>query len=670
MGATVPCLLSLRGYSGILPGMGRVVVFVLSFLIFVGGMGLESARADDANAIRQIAQMAMQKQWSAALQTAGQGSSLVQTYFEWLNLQREDNPQDFERYDAFIRAHGDWPGTRRIRANAERAMGGGISPIQAIAFFRDSEPVTARGMILYARALEKSAQAEQARIVVNEWFQDAGLSVDEQDNIWDALKPLISSETMRLRLDHMITEGNEKQARALAKTMGSGYLELAEARLALADKKRDAEARLARVPKHLKDDPGLVVDRMKWRRRKVDDAAPILELFNGLPASFKPYDSRTFWNEQQALIYRLMKEGNYQTAYQVAVRPFHDDKFARGQAEWMAGHVALVYLKQPGRAFRHFEALYKMSLSPLTRARAAYWSAEACAKLGYPDVARAWYRTASAYRGNFYGQLAAVKIPEGQRPYRQGPPIASVEDRAAFASSELPRMARLFMQAGDTVRAENFINRMADLYAGKGGLIRLTVDMAIELKLTSVAVKISRSAAMDGIDFADYVYPTLTGVGTGDVETALVYAVIRQESGFDIDAVSPVGARGLMQLMPSTAKAVARAEKQRHDHEWLTSKPAHNIRLGSAYLKQLVEQFDSYPLAIAAYNAGPGRVNGWLKDYGDPRTGAISLVDWIEQIPVYETRNYVQRVLEGTAVYRQKLKTQKMPEIDPLHLAP
>ncbi len=629
---------------------------------------LVAAEKDDVARIRQIHLWAKQNRWEAVASFEHGASPLVRAYAEWLILQRENAELNFDRYASFLADHGDWPLTRRIRANAERVMDPEMDAARVIQFFRDALPVTARGMTLYIQAMEKSGEGRAARAVLNTWFRDVGLSRDEQDQIMTRFGKMIDRETLLYRLNEMIAKDQPGLARVLAARLGAGETAMIEARLALADLSKTAESKLARVPKNLMNDPGLVYDRLKFRRRKNDDSAAMLELFKSLPDGFAPVNSRGFWTEQEILIYRLMKEKKYPVAYQVAARPIHRDKFGRAQAEWMAGHIALVYLRQPGRGFRHFEALYKTGLSPLTRARGAFWAGEASAALGYPEVARAWYRSASAFRANFYGQMAAQKLPERIRSAHQGPPIATQADQASFNRAELPRLLRLLVAADAQDRADQVLNRMADIYAGQGGFMRLTVDLALELRMTSGAVKISRAAAMDGLDFADHVYPTLGKVEMSGVEPALVYAVIRQESGFDVDIVSSAGARGLMQLMPTTAKAVARAERERHLGDWLTARPAHNVRLGSAYLSQLIDQYESYALVAAAYNAGPGRVRQWLNEYGDPREGKIRLVDWIERIPIYETRNYVQRVLEGTAVYRQKLKTGGGVSQDPLHL--
>ncbi len=647
-------------------------------MIFVGGA--TSARASEN--LRTMLVMIDRDQWSAARAVAARSDRDTADIYEWLNLAREDENQDFSRYEQFLMTHTTWPMTRRIRAHAERVMDDTISPSRIARLYLDAEPVSARGMIAYVRALDSLNRAPEADRRLNEWFKDAGLIVPEQDDILSAFRKRITTTALQARLNNVLVKGDFSNARALARRMGDGYNELVAARIALADRAPDAAYKLARVPQSLRRDAGLLYDRLKWRRREFDDAGPMIEVLREMPSVIPAELERVLSLEQQILIYRLIANGKGSAAYEIATKFDYADRVARAQEEWFAGYIALRVLNMPGRGFQHFDRLYKMALSPNTRARAAYYAGLASDQLGYADIADAWRKTAATFRGNFYGQIAALGMTlpalqdiepaagkgDGGRPYRGGgvPPTPTAQDQARFNSESLVRIARLMSRAGDTNRAEMVVHRVADLYAGQPGLIRLTVDLALELKLTSAAVKISRSAATDGIDFADYVYPTLSGIGTGGVEPAFVYGIIRQESSFDADAMSGAGALGLMQIMPATAKEVARAERAAHHTGRLTSDPKHNVRLGSAYLKKLVDRFGSYALAAAAYNAGPRRVNEWIERNGDPRTGDISLVDWIERIPVYETRNYVQRVMEGTAIYRQRMGTETSG-LDPLY---
>lgn len=636
--------------------------------MIVSGSG---AGADDSENLKKIIALGERGQWTEARQQADHSGQIVRAIYEWLVLQRSGESYPFERYRAFLLSNGDWPFARRIRANAEQGMVAGMPATETINFYRETDPVSARGMILLARAYQAQGQAQgqgdMARARVAKWFIEAGLVDDEQAMILNALGDEISDDVKGRRLDRLINTGQYTQAKAIARDLGEDVEKLADARMALARGDRGAERLSQQVPLAYRNDPGLVYERLKWRRRK-DEFEDMSDLILRLPSDFRPYDSRAFSSEQQIAVQGLMNEKDFIKAYQTAVHINHDDRFARAQVDWQAGFIALTYLKQPGRAFRHFETLYKSSLSPLSRARAAYWAGESSLQLGYPDVARAWYRTASAYRGNFYGQLAATKIPPGAEPYRRGPPLASLKEQQEFARNPMVRAVRLLHDAGADKWDVVFLGRIAGVYKGNGPMLRLVVDLANDLKRTTDAVKISREAAMSGVDFSDYVFPTLPGLTFDGVEPALIYAIIRQESAFDPDAVSGSGARGLMQLMPQTAKTIAHREGQKHKVDWLTERPKHNVSIGTAYLRELVRKYQSYALVAAAYNAGETRVDGWLRKYGDPRAGQIGLIEWIERIPVYETRNYTQRVLEGTFVYRRKLDKAISVNADSLHL--
>ena len=158
-----------------------------------------------------------------------------------------------------------------------------------------------------------------------------------------------------------------------------------------------------------------------------------------------------------------------------------------------------------------------------------------------------------------------------------------------------------------------------------------------------------------------YAYPQLTNYKNiyKDVEKELVYGVIKQESAFDPKAISRVGARGMMQVMPATASKISKKIKLNYSKERLTSDPEYNIKLGSYYLYSLAEEYDSYILALVGYNAGPRRIKRWVKKFGDPRKKNIDAVSWIEKIPIKETRLYVKIVLSNLQVYRQKNQSSK-----------
>jgi soluble lytic murein transglycosylase len=271
-------------------------------------------------------------------------------------------------------------------------------------------------------------------------------------------------------------------------------------------------------------------------------------------------------------------------------------------------------------------------------------------------VAQQWYRSAARHQTAFYGQLAVSALKSEFRPPQQLPPEKTLPGKQAFDRKELVRAAHFLDEAGMNDETSDMLNTLAANVKTPEDY-RLTAELAEALGHPQNAVKIAKNGLNKGILLMDQLYPTmLSRMRNVRIEWALVHALIRQESSFDVRAQSPAGAMGLMQLMPATAQHVANRNHIGYRPDLLVTDPDYNIQLGSLYFKQLLDKYNnSYPLALAAYNGGPGRVDGWLAQFGDPRLGKIDAADWIELIPVAETRNYVQRVLEGVYIYRLKL---------------
>jgi len=327
---------------------------------------------------------------------------------------------------------------------------------------------------------------------------------------------------------------------------------------------------------------------------------------------------------------------------------------AFAEAEFLAGWIALRHLKKPAEAQKHFQTLYDGAPTDHSRARAAYWLGRTHEAAGRSKEAQDWFARGAAFGQTFYGQQAARKLPGGSRQM-PNEPVASTADQQALAGRELVTVARFIGQAGDPERTRPFLLRLARLVTGPGETL-LLAQLASELKRPDVALVIARRAMDSNIHLSDAAFPVIDLGSTGSIERALALALSRQESGFNAAAVSSSGALGLMQLLPSTAREVAGKMSVPFVQDKLTSDPQYNVSLGSQYLAQMLQRFGgSYEIALAAYNAGPNRAARWLDTLGDPRAGKIDMVDWIEMIPFRETRNYVQRVMEGVGVYRERL---------------
>ena len=432
----------------------------------------------------------------------------------------------------------------------------------------------------------------------------------------------------------------------------------AEARLALRRDDPSAPALAAALSAPARADPGLVLDLARWHRRANQDrAALVVWSKEGGPAEAAAAEERrpAFWDERNLLARRMLRAGDPAAAYALASGHRQAGEAAI-DAEFLSGWIALRRLQQPDVAARHFQALAAMSHAAITQGRAHYWIGRAATAQGDTVGAQAAYAQAAAWPTTFYGQLAIRAAGDDDaalaaRIRAAHDPGWSVEQATALIGQDLARAAVLLVAWGEPRRAKAFLLRLGET-APDAAERAMAARMALSLGLPDQAVAVARRAGRDGLMLPDAGWPLAVDPPDGTVEPAVTLGLIRQESSFDIQAGSPAGAQGLMQLMPATAASVARRLNEAMSLPALTSDPAYNMRLGTAYLQALLDQFGgALPLALAGYNAGPSRVLDWIAGYGDPRTGATDMIDWIELIPFNETRNYVQRVIENVVIY-------------------
>ncbi len=432
----------------------------------------------------------------------------------------------------------------------------------------------------------------------------------------------------------------------------------AETRLALRRDDPSAAAMATALPALVRHDPALILDVAKWHRRAGrDQAALAIWTKDGSAAEASaPAERRAaFWDERNLLARRLLRAGDPVAAYALASGHRQTGEAAI-DAEFLSGWIALRRLQQPGTAAQHFRALAGLSRAAITQGRAYYWIGRAAAAQDAPAEAQAAYAQAAAWPTTFYGQLAARALGEdgaalAARIREQHDPAWTIEQATTFTGRELARAAALLVAWGEPRRAKPFLQRLGET-APDTGERAMAARMALGLGLPDQAVAVARRAGRDGVMLPDAGWPSAVEPPEGSVEPAVALGLIRQESSFDVQAGSPAGARGLMQLMPATAAGVAQQIREPMNLPALTADAGYNMRLGTAYLQGLLDQFGgALPLALAGYNAGPHRVQDWIAGSGDPRTGALEMVDWIELIPFNETRNYVQRVIENIVIY-------------------
>lgn len=635
---------------------------VLCFTLFSG-----PSRADvDANTVRAM-QALRQKQWIAARDIVAQDKDpLGVKLYQWLFLTREES-KDYPTMQAqFIRSNPDWPSISTLSLSFEKNMPKTMSPKEITAWFDDYKPQTTNGMERYINALLAQGRKGEAQRLLGDWWAKTALSRDEQIRIYKEYGAYLDTEAHRKRLDTLLLNAQYTNARGIARVLGEDYVALAEARIALAEEKPEANTRLAAVPQLLQGDYGLIYERIRWRRKK-DMNAGVVELLQHMPSMTKVSNGDAWWRERHIMARRFIEEKNYRAAYDMARGHGHTSGVSFAEGEFLAGWLALRFLHQPEAALKHFTALYGGVETPISKSRGAYWAGRAAKDLQSYQHSNAWFQKAAQYQTTYYGQLAAAELGNGVMSVSAldnaaPPPLSGVEN-AKFNANELVRVAKILHKAGFESETGKFLQAFAKADKTSAGY-HFAALTAAQMDMHNESVMIAKEATKKGLFLTAQSYPLfhrhMDGVNT---ELALLHGIIRQESQFDLKAQSPAGAMGLMQLMPGTAQDTARKIGVSYDRGRLTSDARYNIALGSSYISQLVSRFGgSYPLAIAGYNAGPVRVDKWIKQFGDPRTGEIDLIDWIESIPISETRNYVQRVMEGIYVYRLRLKNiQKTP---------
>lgn len=610
--------------------------------------------AQDQAIYRQAFKAADNERIDEALRLAAQGSDpLPAKIVRWIALATPAGGS-FQEIADFLRQNPDWPNQNQLRRQAEKAMPLDLDETQVLAWFRQFAPLSNDGVMRFADTLLATGGTEQAVKLVRARWVEASFTPDEEQAFLARYRSHLRQQDHKARIDRLLWDKQEAAVRRMLPFFDEAYDTLIEARIALDGDGRNADAALARVPDSLKEDPGLLFDRARYRRRKGDDAGA-LEILTRAPADMgRP---QAWWTERHILARRAIERGEHNLAYRLVKAHGQTDGSGLAEAEFLAGFIALRFLDQPSDAFQHFHKLYRSVTAPISKARGAFWCGRAAEAVGETSQAREWYERAAQYGTTFYGQLAALHVSGGKVTLPAEPPVANAE-ATTFERREVVRATRVLAEivGPDDDRLTSFLRRIS-LDSKSPGDYVLASRLAREVGRRDLAVAAAKDAAQNGIFLVEAGYPVISARPPAP-EIALVHSIIRQESTFNPQIVSSAGARGLMQLMPATAQLVAGKLGVKHANAKLTADPEYNVRLGSAYLADLIDRFNgSYVLAIAGYNAGPGRVSQWLNSYGDPRGGAIDMVDWIELIPIYETRNYVQRVMEAMLVYRVRLQS-------------
>ncbi|UYN93546.1 MAG: lytic transglycosylase domain-containing protein [Enhydrobacter sp.] len=591
-----------------------------------------------------------ENRWAdARTSVANFGQPLLVRIVEWNILRAAPRTEaDFASIWRFLRENPDWPEPEVLRRQAEDRIGADTPANEAFRYFTAFPPLTSSGLIRRMDAAQAASPKDVPRLARESWRNGTFRDSDETDFL-NRYGHHLTGEDDIGRFDRILRQGRTQVASALLSRLPPDYQPVARARLAMATRAADTVTILRGVPAARLNEPAMRLERVAWLRRtgNLEEAKSIL-------VAPTPNPSGQWWTERQQVARELLAAGRAADAYAVVAPHGYTRGLAFAEAEFLAGWIALRHLKKPAEGLKHFQTLYDGVSTDISRSRAAYWLGRTHESAGRSKEAKDWYTRAAGFGQTFYGQLAARKLPGGAARLPSDP-LASDGDRRALSTRELVVVARYLGQAGDYERTRPFLLRLARMVEGPGQTL-LLAQLAAELRRPDISVGIARRGVENGVTLFDASFPVVDIGATGSIERALALALTRQESQFDAAAVSSSGALGLMQLLPGTARDVAGRLGMPFIREKLTRDPAYNVQLGSQYLAEMLQRFGgSYEVALAAYNAGPNRVARWLETMGDPRSGKIDMVDWIEMIPFGETRNYVQRVMEGVGVYRDRL---------------
>ncbi|NUS99820.1 MAG: lytic transglycosylase domain-containing protein [Sphingomonas sp.] len=582
---------------------------------------------------------------------------------DWRRL-RQSSGYAFADYARFLNANPGWPEESKLRGWAEKAMRPGENPGVVLSFFSSKQPTTGNGFARLADALSGSGRAAEALAAAKGAWASADLSATDEQAIFARYGSSLSWQDHDLRTDALLFAKDPTDAERFLPMTSAARRAAFTARVALQSRWPDAEARYQAVIGQVTTDAGLMMDRARYLRDANWDVAARQLFARDHNFTYRPADSERFMDMQILLADGAAQDGSWSLAYNIARQT--DDVLAPGvnvsdqsigirdkytSLMWLGGTAAWSGLNRPGDAMYMFDRYSRGGRSLQVLSKGLYWAGKAALSARRVPEGMAYFQRAAAYPELFYGQLALEQL--GRSVPVPGPlPTFAVNptQRTEFSTRRLVQATQM---VGQQSREEQtlFVRALAESLNSDSERV-LATQFGQQIGREDLGVWVARMARVKGSAFyVDTAYPRLQAQLGNARMWSLAHGITRQESSFDRAAVSHAGARGLMQLMPGTAREQAGKMGIGYDGYRLTTDPAYNVMLGSAYFQRMLNIWNgSVPLAVASYNAGSGNVGKWVNRYGDPR-GSKDVLQWIEQIPFSETKAYVQRVIENSVVY-------------------
>jgi soluble lytic murein transglycosylase len=589
--------------------------------------------------------------------------NIPQAIQRWQALSRSEN-YSFGEYASFLMMYPDWPESDAMRKNAEQAIDlRTYSPSQTVAYFDRLAPLTNSGRAKYAIALAATGNAAKAKEWGRKAWRDGPLTDDDEARISQLMTSQLNAADHDARIERLLWAGGTNAAARILSYASPARQPVFAAWIASKTNAPDAGSRFAQVSNS--GEAGLLIDRANRLRSSGSSYAARELLANRGTLQQPPASSKDWYKALLSHASAAASDGQHSMAYQIASKL--EDGIPRGSSvtnqdlstrdnftslAWLAGQMALQKLGRPADAVRMFKLYGDAAKTPQTKSKGYYWAAKAALRSGNKALAGQYLNDAAQYFDYFYGQLALEALGRPLPSINAKPALPTVATKSGAPSRYIA--ARLAPKYSSWKDQSSFLRAIANSAETEQDFLN-AVSLSKAIGRPDLAVMAGRNARVEGVStIIGYAFPIIEVPIEQSDNWTMIHAISRQESQFDRAAISHAGARGMMQLMPGTARETAGKIAMSYRPEALTADITYNVHLGSTYFKSMLNYFGgSYPLAVAAYNAGPGNVNKWLRANGDPRTGSINMIEWIEAIPIYETKNYVQRVLENAVMYDQ-----------------
>ena len=578
---------------------------------------------------------------------------------EWMFLRSDNTNPKFQRYATFLAANPSWPHSPLFRRRAENALWNDkLDDSVVSAFFGKSKPTTAKGRYILARTLLARGDRAGATALVREAWRTGEASADVEKQVIAMFGDMLTHADHKWRMEQRFYADDVAAGLRAAERLGGNYLAIGRARAAVLAKQNNAKALLDAVPADARDDPGYIFARVQWLRKdnKLEEAGKLILTAPKDPDALVDLDQ--WWLERRLLVRKLLDDNDAQTAYRVArdaAPPMRGNY--RVDAHFTAGWIALRYLHDPATAAGHFAHIPEGTDNPHALARGGYWQGRAAEAMGQRAQAKAFYETAAQHTATYYGQIARARLGLTDLGLR-GPPAFTPEEQKALSNLEVARAVEILYALNERDMLVSIFAELGESGTDVAGMSVLG-EIAAKHGDGRAMVHLGQAALSRGLPLDYYAFPT---VGLPDykpiappIEPSVAYSIARQESHFNMKVVSSAQAMGFMQVTPEAAQDTAARFKVPYNRGRLLSDPEYNMQMGAGELAILLAGYNgSYMLTFAGYNAGRGRVRQWIAAYGDPRDPNVDPIDWAERIPIAETRNYVQRVMENLQVYRAR----------------